>query len=239
MQYFGGKQRIVKDIVPVLKEYIKNKDMKFIDAFCGSSKVSIEMVKTIPEINIEAYDLNNYLINMFNGLKKGWIPPSLITKEEYTKIKSNKDTNKALTGFVGFGCSFAGKWFGGYAKNNSGRNYAETAQRSLINDVKFIKNINYEAKNFFNLISNDNLIYCDPPYKGTTAYGFVGNFDNNKFWNKVRELSLNNIVIVSEYEAPADFECIWRKKVKLDIRNKSNLKEERVEKLFILKGCSL
>ena len=27
------------------------------------------------------------------------------------------DENPALTGFVGFGCSFGGKWWGGYAKD--------------------------------------------------------------------------------------------------------------------------
>lgn len=237
MQYFGGKQRIVKDIVPVLKRYLK-KDMKFIDAFCGSSKVSIEMVKNIPDVKVEAYDLNNYLISMFNGIKGAWTPPSILTKDEYTRVKNNKNTNKALTGFVGFGCSFAGKWFGGYAKNNSGRNYANTAKKSLEKDREFIKKINYKSKSFFDLVLSDNLIYCDPPYKGTTAYGFVGSFDNKMFWDKVRELSLKNTVIISEYSAPDDFECIWEKNVKLDIRNKANQKENRVEKLFIMKMSS-
>ena len=57
---------------------------------------------------------------MWQGLQSGWTPPDVITKEEYKYIREHKDENPALTGFVGFGCSFGGKWFGGLARNKRG-----------------------------------------------------------------------------------------------------------------------
>ena len=54
---------------------------------------------------------------MWKELQKGWITPDIITKEDYYYIKENKDEKPYLTGFVGFGCSFGGKWFGGLASN--------------------------------------------------------------------------------------------------------------------------
>ncbi|MDD3138947.1 MAG: hypothetical protein PHX08_08250 [Lachnospiraceae bacterium] len=51
-------------------------------------------------------------------------------------------------------------------------------------------------------------------------------------------MSKNNIVLVSEYNMPDDFECIWNKEVKANFdanRTSNDDKNNRVEKLFILK----
>ena len=44
------------------------------------------------------------------------------------------------------------------------------------------------------------VIYCDPPYAGTTSY--CHSFDSQAFWRYVNELSKTNIVLVSESTAP-------------------------------------
>lgn len=64
---------------------------------------------------------------MWQALQQGWQPPEIITKDEYYYVKEHKDENPALTGFVGFGCSFGGKWFGGLASNKKGDNYCTRA----------------------------------------------------------------------------------------------------------------
>jgi hypothetical protein len=51
------------------------------------------------------------------------------------------------------------------------------------------------------------VIYCDPPYKGTTEYK-EGGFDHANFWDWVRIKSKTHKVYVSEYQAPDDFEVI-------------------------------
>ena len=51
----------------------------------------------------------------------------------------------------------------------------------------------------------------------------------------MRNWSKNNTVIISEYEAPNDFECIKEINTKTDIRNRSGKRENRVERLFKFK----
>lgn len=61
---------------------------------------------------------------MLRGVQNGYELPELITPDQYQLIKAHKDWDPVLAGFVGFGCSFGGKWFGGYARNATGTNYA-------------------------------------------------------------------------------------------------------------------
>lgn len=185
-------------------------------------------------------DKHTYLIEMYKELQKGWLPPTKLTKEEYMHIKNNPDEQPYLTGFVGFGCSFAGKWFGGYAKDNSGRNYCLNAYNSILKKIEsgLLSETIFICCDYRELKPKDMIIYCDPPYKNTTQYdkNIVGKFDNNEFWEIMREWSKDNTVLISEYEAPNDFEIVWEKQVKLDIRDKNNNKQERIERLFKYKN---
>ena len=51
-------------------------------------------------------------------------------------------------------------------------------------------------------------MYCDPPYEGCTAYPGLPAFDHAELWATMREWSKRNVVLISEYRAPADFVCI-------------------------------
>ena len=229
MQYFGGKQRISKQIVEVLNEYRKD-NQPLVEPFVGGCNIISKMSG-----ERYCYDINEYLIEMYKAVQNGWIPPTTITKEEYDYIKDNKDENKVLTGFVGIGCSYSGKWFGGYAKNNTGRNYCMNAHNSIMKQVNEIKGIKFACKDYRELECEGCLIYCVPPYKNTTKYSIIGSFDTEEFWNVMRNWSKNNTVIISEYEAPNDFECIKEINTKTDIRNRSGKRENRVERLFKFK----
>jgi len=232
MQYFGGKARIAKELVKYLKS--KRKDGQvYIEPFVGSGWV----MERMDGVRF-GYDKHKYLIAMFKELQNDWIPPTTISEQEYFHIKDNKDENPHLTGFVGFGCSFAGKWFGGYARTSPNRktNYCLSAHNSILKKMDNLKDVTFEEKDYTDLNLSNALIYCDPPYKGTTGYGLVGEFDSNEFWNKVREWSKDNFVVVSEYNAPEDFVCVWEKETITDIRNGKNKREARVEKLFIHKS---
>ena len=75
-----------------------------------------------------------------------------------------------------------------------------------------MKNVEFKSLYYDKLeIPTKSIIYCDPPYKGTTKN--YNEFDNDKFWEWVRRMSKQgHEVYVSEYEAPTDFECIWKKR---------------------------
>jgi DNA adenine methylase len=226
MRYFGGKSRIAKPIAEYLKS-IRKEGQPYIEPFVGGGWVIALM-----DGERIACDKHNYLIAMYKEIQNGWIPPTELTKEEYAYIKENPDEKPYLTGFVGFGCSFAGKWFGGFAHSKE-RNYCLNAHNSIMKKMENMNEVKFFESDYKGIKPEGLLIYCDPPYQGTTQYGLVGNFDSEEFWETVREWSKNNTVVVSEYSAPEDFVAVWKKEVKTDIRNKNNEKEERVEKLFV------
>jgi DNA adenine methylase len=228
LRYFGGKTRTCKQIAKVLNEYRKE-GQRFLSPFVGGG-----WVEQLLEHPKECYDKHPYLIAMYKALQNGWIPPKELIKEEYDYIKDNQDEKPYLTGFVGFGCSFAGKWFGGYAKDNTDRNYCLNAHNSILDKMVNMKNTYFDCKDYKELNPENCLIYCDPPYAGTTQYSkqLLGDFDSSEFWDIMRKWSIHNTVIISEYNAPEDFECIWQQEVKLDIRDKNNKKKERIEKLY-------
>jgi hypothetical protein len=55
-------------------------------------------------------------------------------------------------------------------------------------------------------------------------------FNFTRFWNWVRKVSVNNIVIVSEYTAPDEFTEVWSKQT---VRANKQTITTRVEKLFV------
>lgn len=227
MQYFGGKARINKQIAEFL-EGVRKPNQTYVETMVGGGWVVSQMSG-----NRRAYDKHKYLIAMYNALQEGWTPPTDLTKDEYYNAKENQDSMPHLAGFVGFGCSFAGKWWGGFARAK-GRNYCQNAHNSIMKKMKSMQDVEFNVADYKDLDFEGCLIYCDPPYKNTTQYdkSVVGSFDHDEFWNWVRGQSKKNTVIVSEYQAPSDFKCVWEYKTKTDIRNKDGEKELRVERLF-------
>lgn len=231
MRYLGGKTKIAKPIAEIIS---KSSGGCFVSLFCGSCVIE-SLVKAETKI---LNDKHEYLIAMYRALQDGYELPENISKEEYYEIKANKDRDKALAGFVGFGCSFGGKWFGGYGTNRAGRNYCLEAKKHTHNLWGGIKDATFTCLDYRDVeIPENAVVYADPPYAGTTGYSTSKGFDYNEFWGYMRELSKTHTVFISEEKAPDDFECVWSKEVKrvLDV-NKSNIKP-KVEKLFIYKGA--
>ena len=85
------------------------------------------------------------------------------------------------------------------------------------------------------VIPDGSIVYCDPPYANTTSYT-TGNFNSREFWDYMRKISEKNIVLISEQNAPEDFECIWEKPFTrtLDVNKDNQFKV--TEKLFKFKG---
>lgn len=81
------------------------------------------------------------------------------------------------------------------------------------------------------------LIYCDPPYSGITQYrhsDIKDDFNSTVFWQWCREKAVEgHTVFISEYNAPADFKCIWSKKIVSSLTKETGSKVG-TEKLFTL-----
>lgn len=181
------------------------------------------------------FDNNKYLIAMLNEAKLGREFPNLISEQQYKDIKDNKETYPLwLVGFVGIGCSFAGKWFGGFARGGI-RNYCAESKRNLEKQAKRLNKVDfyygdYKQADSFVTTPETTVIYCDPPYAGTTKYHSA--FDHKDFWDWCnKKINEGYRVFVSEYSAPDDWKSIWEKEVisSLDL-NTGN--KTSVEKLF-------
>ena len=227
----GGKSRISKQIAEILNSAI-DKNKPFVSLFCGSCAIESKVQADVKILN----DKHPYLIAMWQALQNGWMPPDVVTKEEYYRVKANMDENPALAGFVGFGCSFGGKWWGGYAKDKRGDDYCGQAKRGLLKDLVGIQSATFTCLDYRDVeIPDGAVVYCDPPYVNTTGYT-VGQFDTNEFWNYMRQLSKRCDVYISEESAPDDFECIWSKEKVRTLEKSDNVGRVKVEKLFKYKG---
>ena len=231
MRYMGGKSRISKQIAEILNSAI-DKNKPFVSLFCGSCAIESKVQADVKILN----NKHPYLIAMWQALQNGWMPPDVVTKEEYYRVKVNMDENPALTGFVGFGCSFGGKWWGGYAKDKRGDDYCGQAKRGLLKDLPGVQYATFTCLDYHDVeIPNGAVVYCDPPYVNTTGYT-IGQFNTNEFWDYMRQLSKRCDVYISEESAPDDFECIWSKEKVRTLEKSDNVGRVKVEKLFKYKG---
>lgn len=232
MRYFGGKQRISKQLSQYLNLQLKD-NQPFVDLFCGSCNVITKIDNNRLRI---ANDKHKYLIAMWKALQDGWLPPNEISRREYKLIRENKDDKPHLSGFVGFGCSFAGKWFGGYASSDS-RNYCLNAYNSTLNKMKHLKGVEFYNHDYTEVdIPKGSLVYCDIPYRNTTQYckNEVGEFNHDEFYQWVRDNSDKYDIYISEYKknVPEGFEVVWEMKSKQDIRNSKNERAGTIEVLM-------
>lgn len=223
----GSKRRIAKYILPIILKDRYNNQF-YVEPFCGGCN-AINLVKG----NRIASDNNEYLIALYNALKSGWIPEEVYSKDQYTIFKDNFDlVDKHILGYVGFCCSFRGKFFNGYAGSHKcGRNYQNESRKSLLKT--FDENIEYIHSEYYNLyIPPNSIIYCDPPYAGTTEYK-TGSFNHEKFWGWCTDMAnLGHTVFVSEYSAPSssNIECVWNMDIKDCLSTKNTT--IKTEKLF-------
>lgn len=240
MVYMGSKSRIAKEIVPIIQSYIDDNNIhNYLEPFCGGGNV-IDKVKCEHKY---ASDVQPYLIALLKQTQKDTsVFPETITLEEYKDVKDNKEKYPAwYVGLVGFCASYKSKFFGGYAKDKEiskgkFRRYINEQIRNLIKQSSNLKDISFTCCDFRNIkptIKNF-VIYCDIPYKNSTKYK-VDDFPYDEFYDWCKQMAKNNIVLVSEYNMPDDFECIWQKEIKTSLCiDRAKTDSKRVEKLFII-----
>lgn len=236
MRYQGGKSRIALPIAALINaSRLTGGEQVFVSLFCGSCSVESK-IQGFSRVILN--DRHYYLIALLRGVQGGYTLPEHISEDTYRLIREHKDFDPVLTGFAGFGCSFGGKWFGGYARNRSGTNYALQSKKSLLKDMATLQNAEIICSDYRRVpIPKNAVVYADPPYCGTTGYGGE-KFDTPEFWGYMRLLAeTGHTVFISEQTAPADFICVWEKPFTrtLDV-NKQN-QFTVTEKLFTHRGA--
>lgn len=233
MKYMGSKNRIAKHILPIMLAERKP-DQWWVEPFVGGANM-IDKVDGKRMGN----DLNPYVIAALILIRDApWSIPDLITESDYEKAKT-KRTIDGLTGFIGFAMSFGGKFFGGYRRDIAGskgciknmKTQTRRSKQSAIKQSPLLQNVKLVNENYLNLqIPNNSLIYCDPPYANTTKYR--DKFDHKVFWQWCRDKSKEgHTVFVSEYNAPDEFECVWKKEIASSLTKNTGAKRG-IERLF-------
>lgn len=239
MRYMGGKSRISKALSEVILAHTDKREV-YVEPFVGGGAMAEKMAPHFETVIMN--DLHEDLMLMWDAvLNKGWIPPTEVSLEQYQELRSAEPS--ALRGFVGFGCSFGGKWFGGYAKRNykdgvPQRNDAAESQRNVMKQAAKIGKATCVQGSYDSLpsINTASVIYCDPPYADTTGYS-TDSFPHEDFWAKAQQWAEAGAdVFVSEYSAPEGWEAVWEGTIKTQLHKSDNSAVKGTEKLFVWKG---
>jgi DNA adenine methylase len=232
MKYMGSKRRIAKFILPIMiKEATAKGISTWVEPFVGGAN----MIDRVPEaFNRIGSDYNDHAIEALIAVRDHVDElPTALSEAEYKQLKGSEP--EPIKSWLRFTASFGSKFDGSYARNGGLPRYKNTPVQCGVNNAKKqspklqtveLKKGSYEDYSDY----KGCLIYCDPPYQGTTFYK-TGAFDHTSFWQWCREMSANNTVFVSEYNAPADFECVWEKKVTISLTNQTS-SSKATEKLF-------
>ena len=235
MKYMGSKARHAKEILPIILAG-RTEGQWYVEPFVGGANV----IDRVGGNRIGA-DFNPYVVALWQAVADGWVPHDLVTEEEYSAMNKARLVD-AETAYAAFTLSFGGKFFGGYRRDVAGtkgcienmRTQSRRAKASLMKQAALLRGVQFHHCSYDQLdIPPKSIIYCDPPYAGTTGY-VTGAFDHAKFWQWCREkVAEGHKVYVSEYTAPDDWVCVWEKQVNNTLTKDTGSKKG-VERLFCM-----
>jgi DNA adenine methylase len=218
MRYLGGKARLATRIANEIHKVL-SPDQPFYDVFCGAGHI----VAKVQCADRHANDIGP-IVHLLKAVSNGWEPPMEVTYEDHQSAR-NLPTTDPLYSFVGYGCSFAGILWGSYARNPkegySGLCSGESA-RALKKAAPGLQGVKFTNLNYLDLQIPDNaVIYCDPPYAGTTGYGFE--FHQEEFYEWVANQRCT--VLISEYDYnPLGLESVLEISYKRSMRSKEGVR---------------
>jgi len=234
MMYQGGKSRLVKHFAPILTQALETRGGRFWEPFVGGFNVIPALGPAVRRAICG--DTAPGLVQMYKHVVQGLYTPKAVSEAEYNRLRKLGGTDPHST-FVSYGCSFAGKRWGGYARDKTGkRNLGEESARRLIAKIPHLQKVldwwvlsyvSYQPDVFAEWV-----IYCDPPYNNTTGYS--AEFDTEKFRNWCERMAdLGHRVFVSEFdgvERPR-WRVIWSKSRPLSM-NRGQAQPSRLEVLM-------
>ena len=237
MKYMGSKNRIAKHLIPIMIAEADSKGITtFIDCMVGGANL-IDKVPT--RFKRVGYDINEHVIMALIDIRDNVDKlPTEVSEEYYKSLRGTPPAS--ITSWIRFVCSFGGKFENGYAreKGSDDTTFAGYGKRNAEKQSPNLQGVEILHDNFENLSFTNSLIYCDPPYKGTTKYK-TDTFNYDKFYSWcVEQHTLGNLVYVSEYDMPQEhngylFECVCKGEIKTNFaHNRAEATHKAVEKLF-------
>lgn len=170
--YMGGKAAHASEILSFALAK-RERGQAWVEPFVGGGNV---ICRVPPEQGLRiGSDTNWRMIALLDALgNKGWQPPETVTEKEYNRIKKDPDSvAPELAAFVATGLSFGSKWFDVFARDAEGTDRTRIARARAIADAPGLKGCTFIACSYDQInsrIPSNSIIYCDPPYTGTSEY---------------------------------------------------------------------
>lgn len=210
MRYVGGKTKLATHILGEIQKLRQPEHNTYIEPFLGGANSFCVIAPHFDRaIGIEA---NESIAMMWQAVVDGRYPPEEVSEDFYREMRHAPPS--ALRGFVGVGSSFGAKWFGGYARGKTAsgewRNYASESARAIEKQRPGMCGADIRYGDYSSAPVNEScVVYCDPPYLGTTQYSGALAFDHDELY-KVCEswADTGALVLVSEYRAPSSWDVI-------------------------------
>lgn len=229
MKYQGGKFRIASDLSTAMLDSTPRRG-RYVEPFLGAASVFERMA---PHFAASVgNDSVPDLVALWDGVYRGWVPPDSISEEEYAVIRTAPTS--PLKGFCSIAMSFGGKIWGGYARG--GIDYCGAGKRSILRTQKRLDGAlcGFTLGDYRDVdVGPGDVVYCDPPYAGTTGFTSAGRFDTDAFWNTARTWAdLGATVFVSEQDAPRGWDVVWSSKKVRRLQREKPITTYAMEYLF-------
>lgn len=180
-------------------------------------------------------------------VEEDWIPPDYVEEEVHSDVRVHPEKyDDYFVAFVRFGASFGADWNGGFARNvrkdrpnadvlnRTSKSYSKQSKNNILKQVPFLKGVLFSSVDYKELdIPDNSIIYCDPPYEGTTKY--KDSFNHADFWEWCKEKHFEgHKLFVSEYHAPDNWKPVWESPIRNGLNNR-DIKFNKIatEKLFV------
>ena len=229
MQYVGGKQKSGgQHIARILNESCPQGGTIY-EPMCGGLSVTYRLKHPVI-----ASDACVHLMALHRAVQEGWEPPE-VSKDLWLECKERAERSYAdpLVGFMGYGCSYTGSWFGSYVdKYKYTKRVVPAAQAAIdslrkkiskCHDVTFVRGRDY------GVTPDKGITYCDIPYEGTKGYPSVGPFNHEAFFEWA--LQRQTPILISEQSEPRQGfveVCSWGRQNRLATSSKTR----RLERLL-------
>jgi DNA adenine methylase len=235
MKYMGSKNRIAKHLLPIILKDRKEGQW-YVEPFVGGAN----MIDKVEGNRIGA-DSNQHLISALKLVRDN--PESIpLNNSEFTRADYEDAKKKHFSQLTQLEClmlfalSFSAMFGSSFAVGRAREDFVRAAKGNATKQSPKIQGVNFIDCGYRYLdLPTKSIVYCDPPYAKTTGYK-GSDFNHTEFWQKCRDwCASGHQVFISEYAAPDDFACVWKKEISVSVA-KSGKGKKGVEKLFVHKS---
>ena len=261
---FGGGGAITAEcILNGLEVYYNDLDKNITNAFERVISQDREWIKTLIISREEFFEIKakenkttddflKLLINSFGNNKKGYLYSKGISDLKYNLVKEIIENHDVFDGYkqtetykkVTSGLDW--NWFNAKPEKHKQHEQLQRLEQlerlprlqhfyrlQKVNKIK-VTNKSYQD---FSKVSNA-ILYLDPPYEQTDQGSYINSFDSQEFYDWAFEMAKTNIVIISSYSiSDKRFEVVYSfDKARSTI--KGGTRNDKCEKLFMVKNIS-